>query len=469
MKSYTPILKVDKDADYGIIYILCIENRKKTYTSLKIKINTKLWDNDKKKIKKNTVVDYISINQLIAEKLIELNKFNNLKTNNESFIDYFIEFNNLKNNFGSLFKYQNVLKKLKKYQSEITFNDIDATFIRKLQSYFEGKGKLSNNTSNHYLKLIKQVYNQAIKDDRYILTKKPPFSTITFKNTPINRHILNEEEVRKIITCKIDKTDLNYRRRSKFLFQIFAQGMRVSDLIMLKWGEIKGENFVYKMFKTDKEITFKINDLLYKILIDEAKNLYTKFDLKFVDIIKIETDLEKLIIERNAKLKNEGFESGYDLIDKNQILDESTIDCLNKIDRKYKQIIVSYQNNIDLISKHKLFKNMYIFDFLDFPITNKSNPTKEEYKNIMKESSSYSRELKLLQKATQIETNINSHLSRHTYASLLLNMGVHTYLISQALGHAQLITTEKYLHSLKTNSQIDDINDNMLSNLNFKL
>ncbi|MEY3499383.1 MAG: hypothetical protein RL308_1052, partial [Bacteroidota bacterium] len=204
-------------------------------------------------------------------------------------------------------------------------------------------------------------------------------------------------------------------------------------------------------------------------LIDEAKNLYSKFDLKFVDIIKIETDLEKLIIERNAKLKNEGFESGYDLIDKNQILDESTIDCLNKIDRKYKQIIVSFQNNIDLISKHKLFKNMYIFDFLDFPITNKSNPTKEEYKNIMKKSSSYTRELKLLQKATQIETNINSHLSRHTYASLLLNMGVHTYLISQALGHAQLITTEKYLHSLKTNSQIDDINDNMLSNLNFKL
>ncbi len=87
----------------------------------------------------------------------------------------------------------------------------------------------------------------------------------------------------------------------------------------------------------------------------------------------------------------------------------------------------------------------------------------------MKKSSSYTRELKLLQKATQIETNINSHLSRHTYASLLLNMGVHTYLISQALGHAQLITTEKYLHSLKTNSQIDDINDNMLSNLNFKL
>ena len=50
--------------------------------------------------------------------------------------------------------------------------------------------------------------------------------------------------------------------------------------------------------------------------------------------------------------------------------------------------------------------------------------------------------------------NVNFHLLRHTYATVLKRSGVSVALISESLGHSDLSTTQIYLDSFE-NSQID--------------
>ena len=54
-----------------------------------------------------------------------------------------------------------------------------------------------------------------------------------------------------------------------------------------------------------------------------------------------------------------------------------------------------------------------------------------------------------------IRKTLTTHTARHTFATILKNSGVNIALISEALGHSDLATTQIYLDSFE-NSQIDD-------------
>ena len=60
-----------------------------------------------------------------------------------------------------------------------------------------------------------------------------------------------------------------------------------------------------------------------------------------------------------------------------------------------------------------------------------------------------------------IGVNLTTYVARHSFATILKNSGVNIALISEALGHSDLATTQIYLDSFE-NSQIDDAMKNLL-------
>ena len=70
-------------------------------------------------------------------------------------------------------------------------------------------------------------------------------------------------------------------------------------------------------------------------------------------------------------------------------------------------------------------------------------------------------ELKELATGLEIESKLTTYVARHSFASVLKKSGVSVALISEALGHTDLKTTQIYLDSFE-NSQIDDAMKNLL-------
>ena len=86
----------------------------------------------------------------------------------------------------------------------------------------------------------------------------------------------------------------------------------------------------------------------------------------------------------------------------------------------------------------------------------------EQYKTIKNATIVYDRKLKLVAKSCNVETNLSSHVSRHSYTNLLLNMdNVNLYDISQSLGHKNITITENYLQSGFSSKKIDYLNKNL--------
>lgn len=69
--------------------------------------------------------------------------------------------------------------------------------------------------------------------------------------------------------------------------------------------------------------------------------------------------------------------------------------------------------------------------------------------------------LRTLGKRLGIEANITTYVARHSFASVLKKSGVNIALISEALGHSDLATTQIYLDSFD-NKQVDEAMKHLL-------
>ena len=71
------------------------------------------------------------------------------------------------------------------------------------------------------------------------------------------------------------------------------------------------------------------------------------------------------------------------------------------------------------------------------------------------------KELKLLASELEIDADVTTYVARHSFASVLKNTGVNIALISQALGHQDIKTTEIYLSKFD-DQQMDEAMSNLL-------
>ena len=98
-----------------------------------------------------------------------------------------------------------------------------------------------------------------------------------------------------------------------------------------------------------------------------------------------------------------------------------------------------------------------------FPILNANlHKTPMQKKNrVRKVLARINKELKILSTELEIEDIVTTYVARHSFASILKKSGVNIGIISQALGHQDLKTTEIYLSKFD-NEQVDAVMSNLL-------
>jgi integrase len=508
-------IKQGKNEQEGTLAIRTIINRKPKRKTLSIKLTQsqcdKYFNPEKQRFRSNKLFPLAEeYNNIIEKRLKELenhgNEIDNIPSDKKSFIKFWRHCIKNFTNHGTKIKHETILKKLVKYISlknkteDLLFKEITSSFLKEFRHHLTTVSTpkiLSENSVIHYLKVMKSIINQSAVEDYYTYVKSP-FDGLKFSAEKKLKAVLIEEEINRLFTTPI--TDIKIKEtKDMFLYQIFSNGMRVSDLFLCRWNNIINDRLKYTMFKTGTEISIPLNlnlciilsnyldtPIKYESVVKKATISFQDEDSNFYDIglnklnrliEYIQTPLlshpymKKSYYTQKKELdKNMGktvLYKGYDI-------EVTDLRIKNYIDLR-ENLISQIENEFILqvskaIKKEKEKRGTdFIFPVLSnelFKTIPKENDFSkisiEQYNSIKHHTIVYNRKLKKMQQLCEIETNITSHVSRHSYTNLLLRLdNVNLYDISQSLGHSSIKITENYLRNGFNIEKMDYLNNSI--------
>lgn len=147
--------------------------------------------------------------------------------------------------------------------------------------------------------MIRLLYNKAIS--RKIVDRKfYPFGKdkIKIKYPQTIKIGLNEHEIRKIEELDLDPRAAVWHTRNVFLFSFYLAGIRISDVLRMRWSDIVAERLYYKMSKNDKADSLKLPEPVIKILSHYQVDKKNKYDYIFPELKTIPINDSKAIYSR---------------------------------------------------------------------------------------------------------------------------------------------------------------------------
>lgn len=174
-----------------------------------------------------------------------------------------------------------VIDKLRTYCNgkSLFMDEISVSFLKDYENYMYSVLENGKNTIHYNFKKINQVLHEAIKED-LMEFKDNPFLKIKFKLEPTQRSYLTEDELKQIENLEL-KENLNvFHHRNMYLFAATAGGLRISDLLKLKWSNFDGERLIIKIQKTGQPLIIKLPNKSLEIL-----HYYKQFSKKDSDFV----------------------------------------------------------------------------------------------------------------------------------------------------------------------------------------
>ncbi|MDI1355868.1 MAG: tyrosine-type recombinase/integrase [bacterium] len=194
----------------------------------------------------------------------------NKKTESISLIKFFeqkisqmLEYNQRKG-------YVQVLNNWKKYTEkeklgELDFRQIDIHILKGFENYLFKKG-LESSTVYSNLKRIRSCFNMAIKEqvlgvgDYIFRAYSMP------KARAARKEKLSVEELRAFMAQQYQEDSLIKTVQQSFLLAFNMAGVRIEDVLSLKWENVKKERIEYEMTKTGALNSFQITPQIKEIL-----------------------------------------------------------------------------------------------------------------------------------------------------------------------------------------------------------
>jgi len=280
--------KVNKEGLYPLA-IRITKNRKSTYHYIGHYIDLKDWDENKSRVKKSNT-NSGRLNNLLATKLLEVNKAlvdlqsekkdysaNQIKESlySESKSSTFYE---VANDFLFELEENNKLAQLSadkvrvnhvinfNKSKQLTFPEIDESFLRKFRIYLKKEFNLSERSVVNNLVVIRTIYNRAIKMG-LVDRKLYPFGSdkIRIKFPETEKTGLNKQDIIAFETVR-DLSTSETHARNVWLFSFYFAGIRAADVLEIRWSDIYDRRLHYRMNKNSKLLSLKIPEKALSIL-----------------------------------------------------------------------------------------------------------------------------------------------------------------------------------------------------------
>lgn len=185
------------------------------------------------------------------------------------------------------------------------------------------------------------------------------------------------------------------------------------------------------------------------------------------DVLKFSTDVPPIGKQQYVQLSKDIFIFSYlcgginftDIanLTKDNIIEGKRLHYIRQKTGKLIKLGLS-EEALQIIRRYAVESKGYLFPILNAQLH--KTPLQKQNR-IHKMLGKVNKNLKLLAAQFGVEANLTTYVARHSFASVLKKSGVNIALISEALGHSDLTTTQIYLDSFD-NEQIDAAMKNLL-------
>ena len=294
MKAHAEVIcyksKVLSDGTFPLM-LRITKSRKRKYVSLGISIEEKFWDFEKNKPKRNCP-NKEAIEKLITSKLSEYNNLIMTMTTERKeytpqslsqIIDNKVECRTVGEMYNLLiaemeksgrlgnlavYKYsRDSLLNFTRNKLDIPFSDIDTNWLKKYESWLEGR-ECKDTTKSQLFRTLRSVFNKAIEQG---IVKQDCYPFNRFKLTKFDlktqKRAISKEDVQKIIALNLsEESDYMRLARDLFLFSYFEAGINFTDIALITIADINEGRINYIRKKTKKAISTPLCDVTNGII-----------------------------------------------------------------------------------------------------------------------------------------------------------------------------------------------------------
>lgn len=281
MATVSIVLRKDKinKKNEAPIHFRIIKNRKVSYLSSGIMLPTENWDEKNLRIKSKQT-NSARLNSLLSNKFSEVqDQVYEFETINKSltsrglrdkvygkkpfdffpFADEVCEEYLAQGKIGTYDKNKSVISKLREYvgDKKICFQDITPDFLEKYEVWLRVTKENKVNTIHKDFSYIRKIFNDAYRKD-IIEHSIIPFNKFKLKTEKTSRVYLSEEELLKFENVKTISGSRLELHKDMFIFSSYTGGLRVSDILQIKWKHFDGDNINFTIKKTGIQLSIKL-------------------------------------------------------------------------------------------------------------------------------------------------------------------------------------------------------------------
>jgi integrase len=344
MATVSIILRTDKPKKDGTMPInfLIIKDRKKTKIATSISVDPKHWDEKKCRLKPGAT-NSARHNSFLSNKLAELQDqvFGHLTVSKsltarqlkdelygQPPLDFFnfaqsvFERYKSQGQIGTHDRCQAIINKVKDYlkQGSICFQEITPEFLKDYEKHLRGTLKNSTNTIHANFKFIRQLFNEAINQD-LLDPRFDSFKKFKVKTEKTQRIYLTEEELELIEKYDCADNESMTLHRDMFVFAAYTGGLRVSDMLKLKWKNFDKTHIHITVKKTAGQLSIKVPDKSFSIIEKYKSKKFNKEhyvfpmlpnDLDENDVVALDNEISKgtALINKSLKALEDDIELG---------------------------------------------------------------------------------------------------------------------------------------------------------------
>lgn len=187
---------------------------------------------------------------------------------NQSVIDAIMERRKIRNVNGQKNK-EAMIEELKKFSknTSLAFEEIDTAFLNKFKSFCISFLGQKTRTVTNQLIFIRTVFNMAIKEN-VTSSKHYPFAgeKEKIRINSGNKIGLTIEEIKKIEELDLEEGSSMWHTKNVWLFSYYFAGIRIADVLELRWSNFMDGRLYYQMNKNEKPVSLKTPDKALHIL-----------------------------------------------------------------------------------------------------------------------------------------------------------------------------------------------------------